>query len=45
MWTNDAELNAEMSASYGVNLLTPLKTIKISISNTNGLIKSPENFC
>jgi len=31
MWTNDAQINYKMSASYGVNLLILAKAIKMNI--------------
>ena len=36
MWTNDAQINCMMSASYGVNLLILVETMKINITTQMG---------
>lgn len=42
MWTNDAQINYKMSASYGVNLLILAKAIKINIFTQKWACEDPQ---
>lgn len=42
MWTNDAQINYKMSASYGVNLLILAKAVKINIFTQKWAHENPQ---